>query len=72
MKINIEGLEYTVTPLIEWGETSICIYNRYDSYKFVCTQEDLDTRLSWCIAQCLYANGVNRPFKVVLTDRTLH
>lgn len=72
MKINIEGLEYDVIPLTEWGETFICIYNQYDSFKYVCTQADLDTRLSWCIAQCLHTNGINRRFEVVLTDRTLH
>jgi hypothetical protein len=72
MKINIEGMEYNVTPLIEWDKMFICVHNQYDSYKKPCTQEELDTKFSWCIAQCLIANGVNRPFEVVLTDRTLH
>ena len=71
MKIIIDGLEYDVTPLTEWDETFLCIYNQYDSHKFVCTQDDLDMRLSWCIKQCLIANNVNKPFKVVLADRTL-
>lgn len=72
MKIIIDGLEYDVIPLTEWDETFICIYNQYDSYKYICTQEQLDTDLTECISKCLYANGVNRPFQVVLTDRTLH